>query len=217
MAKPDSSAPLGSGGREVAVMSEVRESKCAEVFLRSSVICNRGFFDIAEKTNVESSPIYSYLRSPFPRLFVPVHAFISGFAPSRFIGIVAGDRGLSQIMASIIERISVVVIRQFISSNYPVHQQCLGFPANSDASGSVRKSIDALCNAPVKSIEPFVIGGIYDSIHAFCKRDKFDRLILRLNNFVSRCTWSTHKEPPFLCGVQPHSHNTIRLGEYVHA
>ncbi|HYR42159.1 MAG TPA: hypothetical protein VER98_03980 [Terriglobia bacterium] len=166
-------------------------SELAEVFQGSSIIGTGGFFGGFKISKMDLFAFNGNLGLPVDLLEV-IYAFIASCIITLLSTIAAILRmtARSEIVTSIIKTVAVVVVSingLMINQNaMHVNELAIGATPN-----RIETSFVFQC-APVPLHQPIVIGSIYDGVVAFGQRDKFDRLVLRLDDFVSRHTIFLH-------------------------
>ncbi len=162
---------------------------------RSVIRLSRVFFGVkVPKVDVAIANADSGTPSSVSR----VNTLVSGCAlfAKRLIRIVLSLRTPSKIKPAVVESEMVFMVGKFsgIAPRYKVvHVDHLDRVLGSDLPEGVKAvSLLVVLGSPIPLHEPIVIGSINDGVLTFGKGDKSDRLILRLNDFVSDNTGFLH-------------------------
>ena len=149
-----------------------------------------------------SSLVFTYKRTKIQAdTFSPNHSLpsiamlLNAFIPRRVyaffssVSLVKGLVAWAKVRFSVIERVSVFMVSRFafIARQFSVHQYC----ATLFVSHCV-KATRASEDRPVPLSQPVVVRRIDDGVLSFGKWNKFDRLIERLDDFVSANTTFLH-------------------------
>jgi hypothetical protein len=165
----------------------------------SLIVSARRFFGRIKRAS-EASPFSVVLNAHFPT--PPTLAPADSLESSRTVNAgftiptILYVRAFAKILTSIVQRISVLVIPFFERSAFkdlPLHGD--GRVPSSDCPGSV-EAFRAIRpdGIPVPLRKPLEVGGVHDGILSLRKRDKFYRLVKRLDYsmslhaFFHRCT-----------------------------
>lgn len=162
------------------------------VFERGNSVCGSSFFLGVETTQVNASASSLDTRNPSP--VSPVNPFYSASVVaflSRIKSVLTRSAG-TQILFSVIKAIAVLVV--YVWTRPVVEYEAMDLN-DSRFIMAIREMPDALnvirmrgfvpMSKPVVLHKAFVIVAIDDGILPLCERNKFDRLILRLDDCMS--------------------------------
>lgn len=176
------------------------KGKLAVVMLRSFRPRLDGSLFSVEVTKVLTFPVCVYICGPALISLVITDTGSAGLAIRKYATVlhVLAARALAQVGAAIIQGVVVPVISKFSmrqTEDHLVHERA---PVSSACVKRARAFIPE--GVPSCLRQPSVVSGVHDGVVAMRERDKFDRLVLRLDNLVTFHA-AFHKEPHIPCAT----------------
>lgn len=155
---------------------------------------------------MDSLTIYGDLSAPFPANYsfpFPLSCGELINASRLLIECVLLPSALPEIAAAVVKFVSVAMV--YVFSFWEAHDEAVheNAPLVSVESGCIF-GVPGM-NGPIPLRQPFKVSGVNDCVKPLRQWNKFVGLVLRLDDFVSRYTWSRHFLPHIGSGYQPHS------------
>lgn len=173
---------------------KIKPREFAEIFNGGKIIGSGGILLSHKQPKINLFSFDNYFSHPFAMM--ALNALKSGgvIAYQFLISGILNWSAWTKIQSTIVKSVAVFMIRvnTCIISNEPMHPNGGWFVALTSTNRIVSIIFFIVISEPRPSHQPFVIGCVNDGILAFGKRDQFDRLIKRLDDFVSSDSWFLH-------------------------
>ena len=186
----------------VVLTREVETGELSKVPESRSVVCSGGVNFIIKQTDMDLGVFEVDFTNPFLHWLKPRNSFVSRFVVfckflvSSILRVIAWTK----VEFCIIQSVSIEMIYIFLARLYESvkkNKSICSVGVTTHPSSINVFSFFRWNRKPMPFVNPLKILSIYDGVVSSRERNKFDRLILRLDNIVT-LHGAFHKEPSFL-------------------